>query len=252
MNKLECYGKSSKVPQKQVVHKQLETSTQKEAVVSNPTTATPRRVLPTQAVTQPVKDSSKVRLEVLCAVGEKNISIGLARPPVSHSHDPKMCPRKPKQSASTRAACAPILAEPIQPLEPEGEEEHTNKNEDVDADDDEEQCRAPLELMAEFLKSVMEKDFVLAKKLCQMILIYEPENPEARQFILLIQEKLQREQDKYGSKYEDETSDDSDDNGSGSTDEDGSGDSGSDEDSAQSSECCSSSSTSSDEEHTNL
>ncbi|XP_023661833.1 glutamate-rich protein 2 isoform X3 [Paramormyrops kingsleyae] len=50
--------------------------------------------------------------------------------------------------------------------------------------------RAPLLLFAEFLKSVMERKYSLARKLCQMILIYEPENPEAKQFIPLIEAKL--------------------------------------------------------------
>ncbi|XP_010885606.1 glutamate-rich protein 2 isoform X3 [Esox lucius] len=232
MSGLECYGKSSKVPQKRVVPKLFETSTHNEAVVSNPTTATPRRSLPTQAVKHPVKDSPTVRLEVFSAVEGRVDVHPLDRTPLD-------------------TTCDPPLAEPLLPREAEREEELTKNNGD-DAHDDEGQCRAPLELMAEFLKSVMEKDFVLAKKLCQMILIYEPENPEARQFIVLIQEKLQREQDKKSSKHEDEDSGDSDDNGSNSSDEDGLEDSGSDEDSAQSSESTSStSSTSSNEEEEN-
>ncbi|KAL8183452.1 UNVERIFIED_CONTAM: hypothetical protein K2H54_041597 [Gekko kuhli] len=39
----------------------------------------------------------------------------------------------------------------------------------------------------------MERDYSLAKKLCQMILIYEPQNPEAMQFLPLIERKLQLE-----------------------------------------------------------
>ncbi|XP_064143082.1 glutamate-rich protein 2 isoform X1 [Loxodonta africana] len=50
--------------------------------------------------------------------------------------------------------------------------------------------RAPLELMAEFLRAEMDRDYHLAKKLCQMILIYEPENPEAKEFFSLIEEVL--------------------------------------------------------------
>ncbi|XP_053521000.1 glutamate-rich protein 2 [Artibeus jamaicensis] len=49
---------------------------------------------------------------------------------------------------------------------------------------------APLELMAEFLRAEMCQDYRLAKKLCQMILIYEPENPEAKEFLSLIEEML--------------------------------------------------------------
>ncbi|KAJ8282447.1 hypothetical protein COCON_G00049660 [Conger conger] len=55
---------------------------------------------------------------------------------------------------------------------------------------EDEERRAPIELFAEFLKSVLDKDYILAKKLCEMILIYEPDNPEAKQFIPLIEEKL--------------------------------------------------------------
>ncbi|XP_006866754.1 PREDICTED: glutamate-rich protein 2 [Chrysochloris asiatica] len=50
--------------------------------------------------------------------------------------------------------------------------------------------RAPLELMTEFLRAEMDRDYHLAKKLCQMILIYEPENPEAKEFFSLIEEML--------------------------------------------------------------
>uniref|UniRef100_A0A668AKJ6 Glutamate-rich protein 2 n=1 Tax=Myripristis murdjan TaxID=586833 RepID=A0A668AKJ6_9TELE len=80
----------------------------------------------------------------------------------------------------------PPPVEPIPPPEPHGEEEQTEEEEDAD----DEGHGAPLQLMAEFLRAVMDGDFQLASKLCQMILIYEPENPEARQFLPLIQEKL--------------------------------------------------------------
>ncbi|XP_062434894.1 glutamate-rich protein 2 [Rhea pennata] len=49
---------------------------------------------------------------------------------------------------------------------------------------------APLELLAEFLKAIMNGNYNLAKNLCQMILIYEPENAEAKQFFPLLEEKL--------------------------------------------------------------
>nr|KAF6494767.1 glutamate rich 2 [Rousettus aegyptiacus] len=41
-----------------------------------------------------------------------------------------------------------------------------------------------------FLRAEMSQDYHLAKKLCQMILIYEPENPEAKEFFSLIEEML--------------------------------------------------------------
>ncbi|XP_024262231.1 glutamate-rich protein 2 isoform X6 [Oncorhynchus tshawytscha] len=226
MSRLECVG-SSKVPQKQVAPALLETHMPKEAVGAKYFTAAPRSSLPTQAASNPMKVTN-----VLCAGGVNNISVGFAGPPVILSQDLKMKDnKKPQQSASA------VTAEPLPPLEPEGEEEHTEEEDDDngEADDDEEEgYRAPLELMAEFLKSVMEKDFVLAEKLCQMILVYEPNNPEAKQFIPLIQERLEREQE--------EKSQDDDDACSDSGDED---DSGSDQDSPQSSDSSSSSSSSS-------
>ncbi|XP_029561442.1 glutamate-rich protein 2 isoform X2 [Salmo trutta] len=259
MSRLECVGKSSKVPQKQVAPALLETHMPK-ALEAKYFTAAPQSSLPTQAVSNPMKVTPPGRFKVLCAGGVNNISVGFAGPPVILSQDLKMKDnKKPQQSASAvtggrvfvqpRAQTTPCSvcvhppAEPLPPLEPEGEEEHTEEEDDDDNDDDggeadddeEEGYRAPLELMAEFLKSVMEKDFVLAKKLCQMILVYEPNNPEAKQFIPLIQERLVREQE--------EKSQDDDDDCSDSSDED---DSGSDQDSPQSSD--SSSSSSSDEE----
>ncbi|XP_021469583.2 glutamate-rich protein 2 isoform X7 [Oncorhynchus mykiss] len=229
MSRLECVG-SSTVPQKQVAPALLETHMPK-AVGAKYFTAAPRSSLPTQAVSNPMKVTPPGRFNVLCAGGVNNISVGFAGPPVILSQDLKMKDnKKPQQSASA------VTAEPLPPLEPEVEEEHTEEDDDDgEADDDEEEgYRAPLELMAEFLKSVMEKDFVLAEKLCQMILVYEPNNPEAKQFIPLIQERLEREQE--------EKSQDDDDACSDSGDED---DSGSDQDSPQSSDSSSSSSSSS-------
>ncbi|XP_020322882.1 glutamate-rich protein 2 isoform X3 [Oncorhynchus kisutch] len=234
MSRLECVG-SSKVPQKQVAPTLLETHMPKEAVGAMYFTAAPRSSLPTQAASNPMKVTPPGRFNVLCAGGVNNISVGFAGPPVILSQDLKIKDnKKPQQSASA------VTAEPLPPLEPEGEEEHTEEEDDDngEADDDEEEgYRAPLELMAEFLKSVMEKDFVLAEKLCQMILVYEPNNPEAKQFIPLIQERLEREQE--------EKSQDDDDACSDSGDED---DSGSDQDSPQSSDSSSSSSSSDEEE----
>ncbi|XP_039769085.1 glutamate-rich protein 2 [Ornithorhynchus anatinus] len=65
-----------------------------------------------------------------------------------------------------------------------------DKEENSDEPGKKEKGTAPLELMAEFLRAIMDQDYNLAKKLCQMILIYEPENPEAKQFFPLIEEKL--------------------------------------------------------------
>ncbi|XP_062820691.1 glutamate-rich protein 2 isoform X2 [Anolis carolinensis] len=79
---------------------------------------------------------------------------------------------------------------------------------------------APLQLMAEFLKAIMGRKYLLAKKLCQMILIYEPENPEAKQFLPLIEQKLlleseqaaEEDGEETGEETDEESSDDSEDN----------------------------------------
>ncbi|XP_023586262.1 glutamate-rich protein 2 [Trichechus manatus latirostris] len=63
-------------------------------------------------------------------------------------------------------------------------------NDNDDSGNPNKDTRAPLELMAEFLRAEMDRDYHLAKKLCQMILIYEPENPEAKEFFSLIEEVL--------------------------------------------------------------
>ncbi|XP_042302645.1 glutamate-rich protein 2 isoform X2 [Sceloporus undulatus] len=71
---------------------------------------------------------------------------------------------------------------------------------------------APLQLMGEFLKAIMDRKYSLAKKLCQMILIYEPENPEAKQFLPLIEKKLLLESERAATEGEEtgeESSDDS-------------------------------------------
>ncbi|XP_069841245.1 glutamate-rich protein 2 isoform X1 [Dendropsophus ebraccatus] len=87
---------------------------------------------------------------------------------------------------------------------------------DEDESDDE-TVRAPIQLLAEFITAIMEEDYQVAQKLCKMILIYEPENPEAKRFSPLIEEMLQIEQQESS---EDEDSEDSDEETDEETDED--------------------------------
>ncbi|XP_036899363.1 glutamate-rich protein 2 [Sturnira hondurensis] len=68
--------------------------------------------------------------------------------------------------------------------------EDDTSDEDSEDSNPNSDTHAPLELMAEFLRAEMSQDYHLAKKLCQMILIYEPENPEAKEFLSLIEEML--------------------------------------------------------------
>ncbi|XP_046513887.1 glutamate-rich protein 2 isoform X4 [Equus quagga] len=71
----------------------------------------------------------------------------------------------------------------------DGEDDTNDEDNDEDSTFNKD-THAPLELMAEFLRAEMSQDYHLAKKLCQMILIYEPENPEAKEFFSLIEEML--------------------------------------------------------------
>ncbi|XP_005458186.1 glutamate-rich protein 2 isoform X1 [Oreochromis niloticus] len=92
-----------------------------------------------------------------------------------------------------------------------------------------EDLKAPVGLLMKFLRALKDKYFKLAVKLCHMILIYEPDNPEASEFLPLIQKKLLEEQDAERSNEEE------------SDEEEDDIDSGSDEDSSHSSSCSSSS-----------
>ncbi|KAK1166122.1 glutamate-rich protein 2 isoform X2 [Acipenser oxyrinchus oxyrinchus] len=104
----------------------------------------------------------------------------------------------------------------------ESSEGEGNDSED-EAQSEDEDNKAPIQLLGEFLQSIMEQNYTLASKLCQMILIYEPDNPEAKQFIPLIEEKLlieaadeQNEGDE-GTESSDEDSEDESSDESGSS-----------------------------------
>ncbi|XP_035762036.1 glutamate-rich protein 2 isoform X2 [Neolamprologus brichardi] len=100
-----------------------------------------------------------------------------------------------------------------------------------------EDLKAPVELLMKFLRALKDNYYQLAVKLCHMILLYEPDNPEASEFLPLIQKKLREEQHAEKSNEEESDEDDDDDI-----------DSGSDEDPSRSSSC-SSSSASDDDDH---
>ncbi|XP_043343889.1 glutamate-rich protein 2 isoform X1 [Cervus canadensis] len=92
----------------------------------------------------------------------------------------------------------------------EDKEEDSNPNKDT---------HAPLELMTEFLRAEMGHDYHLAKKLCQMILIYEPENPEAKEFFSLIEEMLLMEKAQNLEEEDDESEDNNSESEGGSTED---------------------------------
>ncbi|XP_072020758.1 uncharacterized protein [Amphiura filiformis] len=96
-----------------------------------------------------------------------------------------------------------------------------SSSDEDDTEDEDEEPKAPIELLGEFVEAVMDEEWEDADKLCKMVLMYEPDNAEAKQFQPLIEEMLRREREEelYGS--------DSDENGSSDeeeSDEDESGD----------------------------
>jgi len=121
----------------------------------------------------------------------------------------------------------------------DSDEDNTNENKpkkkkkpkqpEIENEDDDEENpflgrrgKCPLQLLSEFIDALTLKDFELALKLCQMILIFEPTNEIALEFIPNLEEKIQ---------YEALESSDSDsDSSSGSESDDGDDDSGSESD----------------------
>ncbi|CAF4709657.1 unnamed protein product [Rotaria sp. Silwood1] len=86
------------------------------------------------------------------------------------------------------------------------QQKNNNKKEEVTSSDDDEPIRAPIQLKIEFVNSVMTRQWALAKKLCHFMLMYEPNNSEAKQFSPLIDYMLTEEQS--SSSDDDDTSDD--------------------------------------------
>ncbi|XP_028605859.2 glutamate-rich protein 2 isoform X1 [Podarcis muralis] len=110
----------------------------------------------------------------------------------------------PNGEVSTEKQREGVAKENADKKPPESSEDENNEQSDCEV----EKRVAPLQLMGEFLKAIMEQKYSLAKKLCQMILIYEPENPEALQFLPLIEKKLVLESER-AAKEDEETSEES-------------------------------------------
>ncbi|XP_002131270.4 uncharacterized protein LOC100175530 isoform X2 [Ciona intestinalis] len=79
-------------------------------------------------------------------------------------------------------------------LDEELETDDESEEEDS-SDEDDEPIRAPVELLGEFLQYIRQGKWEDAKKLCVMILIYEPNNSEALQFQPVIDAKIQIEKE---------------------------------------------------------
>ncbi|XP_066544057.1 glutamate-rich protein 2 isoform X2 [Amia ocellicauda] len=107
-----------------------------------------------------------------------------------------------------------IVQDPRRHPDSSGAEEDEDDSEDEE-DSEGDERKAPIELLGEFLQSVMDKNYTLANKLCQMILIYEPDNPEAKQFIPVIEEKLLIDQVEEESEEEEEEEEEEEDSDAG-------------------------------------
>ncbi|XP_026169630.1 glutamate-rich protein 2 isoform X3 [Mastacembelus armatus] len=262
MNRLECLGISStgsqKPPKGEVTSAHAETHKANDTVVKKKVTDKPGRSLPVHAPPcsvqvscqeTPKPDSPnenvvtmdvcapKISINITARVGEQ---AELAAP----DEELKMKAQS-SESVLTEKTHVPPQVEPF-PMH----EEHLEEEQTEDEDTEDEEVMAPVELIIEFLRAVMDRDFQLASKLCQMILVYEPDNPEANEFLSLIQKKLLEEQE--GSNEEDEAEEDDgdeDDDDSDDDDENESDVSVSDEEpsNSSSSSCSSSSSSSGDE-----
>ncbi|XP_006729789.1 glutamate-rich protein 2-like [Leptonychotes weddellii] len=90
----------------------------------------------------------------------------------------------------------------------DGEDDTNDEDNDEDSNPNKD-THAPLELMAEFLRAEMGQDYHLAKKLCQVILLYEPENHEAKEFFSLIEEMLLMEKSQNLEKDDEDSEEDS-------------------------------------------
>ncbi|XP_061653725.1 glutamate-rich protein 2 isoform X1 [Phyllopteryx taeniolatus] len=85
---------------------------------------------------------------------------------------------------SAHAARPPAEATP-------GEENEADADEDLDV---------PVQVKMEFLRALTAGDLRLAQRLCRTILIYEPQHPEASEFLPLIRKKLLQGKDRTSSR----------------------------------------------------
>lgn len=136
--------------------------------------------------------------------------------------------KKPPFVVSSNASIPPpkpvkALPKPKEKPPPEGATGGEESEDSSDSDsEEEEERRAPSQLLMEFLECLMKKEYVVAAKLCKMILIYEPSHPTALQFQPVLEEKILIEQEKENESGSDESGDEddeSDDSGEDSDDE---------------------------------
>ncbi|XP_030016972.1 glutamate-rich protein 2-like isoform X2 [Sphaeramia orbicularis] len=111
-----------------------------------------------------------------------------------------------KSSGSMNKEVLHADASPSEPL-PTHEEEPNEEEHDEDED-----VRAPVVLITKFLRALQDRHYHHATHLCQMILAYEPNNPEASEFLPLIHKKILEEQEEQNENDDDDDSEEDDDN----------------------------------------
>ncbi|XP_051265036.1 glutamate-rich protein 2 isoform X2 [Dicentrarchus labrax] len=267
MSRLECLGKSFTGSQKQLAEGAMpahaETLKPNDKVKKKTVTDKSRRSLPARAPPHSVQEtlksgcprgdmlntdecSPKESINITPRVEEEAQSTAVPDDKLKMTDLRKA--QTPGSAVTGGTTHAPPAVVPLPTHEAIGDEVQTEVE-----DAEEEDLKAPVELIMEFLRAVMDRDSQLASRLCQMILIYEPDNPEASEFLPLIQKKLLEEQEEEQSTEEDEEQEeDEDEEHDGDDDGNDSSDSESDEEKSQSSSCssssCSSSSLSDDDE----
>ncbi|KAL5010393.1 hypothetical protein ScPMuIL_012698 [Solemya velum] len=157
--------------------------------------------------------------EILRDMENLNIAEGTAGKPVNgHSSDLNKCflteAHLPKTDLDQKTSEGPVSEGAVAPPSGEQSDSSDDEDEDDEEEEEEEKKKAPNQLLMEFITCVMEEDFVNAEKLCRMILLYEPDNPEALKFHPVIEERLRLD------KEAEEASDDSGEEGSSDEDED--------------------------------
>ncbi|XP_014641350.1 PREDICTED: glutamate-rich protein 2 isoform X1 [Ceratotherium simum simum] len=113
------------------------------------------------------------------------------------------------EQAKNNEYCLQDIDDKLSKSTDDGGKDDTNGEDNDEDSNPNKDTHAPLELMAEFLRAEMNQDYHLAKKLCQMILIYEPENPEAKEFFSLIEEMLLMEKAQNLEEDDEDSEDDS-------------------------------------------
>ncbi|KAM4552710.1 uncharacterized protein PAE49_016096 isoform 2-T2 [Odontesthes bonariensis] len=215
MSRLQCSARSSAVVQKQPVvevtsanaedHKPCEKVERKKAT-GKPHPPTYAQSCSVQVSRQKTETSGDALITETHAVKD---FVGIAVR-IDEQGEPReelgmKVPRNLQPPDSTVTGAATRAVELLPKPKRNGQEEQTKEEDAVDED-----LKAPVELMMKFLRALMDKEFEVASKLCQMILIYEPDNPEASEFLPLIQRKLLEEQEseQSGEEAEDEEEDD--------------------------------------------